>query len=90
MKKIVIFLMLLIMPVSVSAKNIIYSMDIVVSLDEDGSANITEIWDVDGDDGTEWYKVLNNLGNMKLSNFHVSMDGNDLIYKDWGWNCNPC
>ena len=86
MKKIVIFLMLLIMPVSVSAKNIIYSMDIVVSLDEDGSANITEIWDVDGDDGTEWYKVLNNLGNMKLSNFHVSMDGNDLIYKDWDIN----
>ena len=42
-----------------------------------------EIWNVKGSDGTEWYKVLNNMGNMELSNFKVSMDGSSLKYKVW-------
>ena len=71
------------MPLSVDASNKIYNIDINVYLNEDGSANITEIWDVDGEDGTEWYKVMNNLGNMELSNFTVSMDGRELQYKNW-------
>ena len=71
------------MPVLVSAKNTIYSIDIDVYLNEDGSANITEVWDVDGEDGTEWYKVINNLGNMDISDFRVSMDGTALLYKRW-------
>ena len=83
MKKLLLFLLLLIMPLSVSAKNVIHSIDIDVYLNEDGSANITEIWDVDGSDGTEWYKVINNLGNMELSDFTVLMDGNELRYKEW-------
>ena len=84
MRKIVLFvLMLLIMPLSVNASNKIHSIDIDIYLNEDGSANITETWDVDGDDGTEWYKVMNNLGESKLSDFYVSMDGNDLKYKLW-------
>ena len=87
MKKVFIFvLMLLIMPISVSASNKIYSIDIDVNINEDGSANITEVWDVDGSDGTEWYKVIKNLGNMDLFNFRVSMDGNMLTYKDWNVN----
>ena len=51
-------------PIGVDASNKIYNMDIDVYLNKDGSANITEVWDVDGDDGTELYKVMNNLGNM--------------------------
>ena len=87
MKKIFLFvLMLLIMPLSVSASNKIHSIDMDIYLNKDGIANITEIWDVDGDDGTEWYKVMNNLGKSKLSNFTVSMDGMDLQYKHWDVN----
>ena len=87
MKKVFIFvLMLLIMPINVSASNKIYSIDIDVNINEDGSANITEVWDVDGSDGTEWYKVIKNLGNMDLFNFKVSMDGRMLTYKDWDVN----
>jgi len=83
MKKILMFFVLtFIMPLSVSA-NTIHSIDIDVYLNQDGSADITEVWDVDGTDGTEWYKAMNNLGNMELSNFTVSMDGNNLLYKDW-------
>ena len=81
-KKLLLFiLMLLVTPISVNASNKIYNIDIDVNLEQDGSANITEVWDVDGDDGTEWYKVINNLGNMELSNFTVSMDGEQLTYK---------
>ena len=84
MKKIFLFIfMLLVMPMSVNASNKIYNIDIDIELNQDGSANIVEVWDVDGDDGTEWYKVMNNLGNMELSNFTVSMDGKSLQYKDW-------
>ena len=87
MKKIfLLILMLFVMPLNVDAANIIHSIDIDVYLNEDGSASITETWDVDGDDGTEWYKVMNNLGNMELSDYVVSMDGNELIRKHWDIN----
>lgn len=87
MKKIYLFiLLLLVMPLSVNASNKIYNIDIDVYLNKDGSANITEVWDVDGEDGTEWYKVMNDLGNMELSEFTVSMDGKDLEYKSWDVN----
>ncbi len=84
MKKKILFLfvMMFLMPLSVFA-NDIYSINIGVEVLKDGSANIVEVWDVDGSDGTEWYKVINNLGNMELSNFNVYMDGNKLTYKTW-------
>jgi len=75
--------MFLLMPLSVGASNKIYDIDIDVQLEKDGTAYITEVWDVDGSDGTEWYKVINNLGNSELSNFKVSMDGKNLTYKNW-------
>ena len=83
MKKILLFIfMIFILPISVNA-NDIFNIDIDVALDKNGDAIITENWVVDGSDGTEWYKVINNLGNMNLSNFTVSMDGKPLTYKDW-------
>jgi len=84
MKKILLFiLMLLVMPISVNASNKIHSIDMDIYLNQDGSANIIETWDVDGEDGTEWYKVLNNLGESRLSDFTVLMDGTALQYKNW-------
>lgn len=84
MKKIFCFIfMILIMPMSVSASNEIYDIDIDIYLNQDGSANIRETWDVDGEDGTEWYKVMNNLRESELSNFSVSMDGMTLKQKTW-------
>ena len=82
MKKIIFLIVTFLFSVSiVSAKNNIYNIDIKVYLDEDGNADIEEIWNVKGSDGTEWYKVLNNMGNMELSNYKVYMDGNLLNYK---------
>ena len=84
MKKILFFIVTFLCSLNVvDAANKIHSIDISVYLDEEGNANIQEIWTVDGQDGTEWYKVLGNLGNSKLSDFTVSMDGNPLTYKKW-------
>lgn len=84
MKKIIFIIVTFLVSISaVSAKNNIYNIDIKVYLDEEGNADIEEIWNVKGSDGTEWYKVLNNMGNMELSNYKVYMDGNLLNYKEW-------
>lgn len=80
-----IFLLIILFPVSVYADNI-YKIDTNINITKNGNANITEIWDVKADSGTEWYKQLYNLGNQELSNFKVSMDGEELIYKDWNIN----
>ncbi len=68
------------------ASNKIKNIDIVVYIDENGTANIRETWNVDGSDGTEWYKVVNLPEDMVLTDFKVSMDGNELTYKEWDIN----
>ena len=78
----IIFLLLTICPIRALADHL-YDIKMDVNLQEDGSANITEVWDVKADSGSEWYKQLYNLDNQKLSNFNVSMDGKALIYKSW-------
>ena len=84
MKKVLFLIITFLFSINlVSAKNNIYNIDIKVYINENGNADITEIWNVKGSDGTEWYKVLNNMGNMELSNFKVSMDGSSLKYKVW-------
>ena len=84
MKKVIFFIVTFLCSLNVvNAANRIHSIDISVYLDEKGNASIQEIWTVDGQDGTEWYKVLKNLGNSKLSDFTVSMDGKPLTYKNW-------
>lgn len=56
-----------------SAANNIYSIDISVNIDEFGTADIKEVWTVKGSDGTEWYKVLDNLGNSKFKNVVLNL-----------------
>lgn len=72
--------------ISVNAKNRIYNIDMNIYIDKDGNANITETWEVNGSDGTEWYKGYKNIGDSDISNFSVSMDGKPLTYKTWNIN----
>ena len=84
MKKILFLIVTFICGVNICyASNHIYSIDSSVYIDEKGTATIKEVWNVDGSDGTEWYKAMYNLGNSKISDFTVSMDGVDLTYKNW-------
>ena len=84
MKKIIYGMFIfLISSTLVHASNDIYSIDMDIYLDEQGNANITEVWDVKGSDGSEWYKGYTNMGNIDLANFTVSMDGMELTKKVW-------
>ena len=60
----------------------IRSIDINLSLDREGSAHITEIWDIGADEGTEWYLVKSNLRNMSVRDFSVSENG--VLFTDDG------
>ncbi len=48
---------------------------IVVTLNRDGSALVSETWDLHADHGTEWYLVKDNLDHIVLSDFTVSEEG---------------
>lgn len=77
-----LLLMILFIPFSVNADSM-YNLDMNIYIGNDGTANVTETWDVKASGGSEWYKSLKNLGNMEISNFTVSMDGNKLTEKKW-------
>lgn len=74
-KILVIFSILFICLLSLSsayAKNIdLKDMNITATLNEDGSAHIKEVWDIDVNEGTEIYKVFDNMGDSKIKNFKV-------------------
>ncbi|WP_124067157.1 DUF2207 domain-containing protein [Clostridium sp. E02] len=56
-----------------AAEDAIPSIRVEVNLQSDGSAAITEIWDVRGvTSGTEYYKALNNLNEMSVHSLIVS------------------
>lgn len=59
----------------------IRDIDILVRLTRDGSAEITERWDVCVADGTEWYLVRYNLGDIRIEDFSVS-DETGLQYEN--------
>lgn len=72
-----------------AAEDAIPSIDLDVILQRDGSAVITEIWDVRGvSSGTEYYKALNNMDEMSVHSLLV-WDESGTQYKtldDWDTN----
>lgn len=66
-----------------AAGSVIRDIDIKVHLCSDGSADITEIWDVNVNSGTEWYLVKDNLGIIKLSGLSVH-DETGAAYRNEG------
>lgn len=88
MKKRFLFLLLclFLFPLSVSADHM-YHVDMDIHLEKDGSAIITEVWDVKADSGTEWYKALYNLGDSEISNYGVYID-NELMTFRTNWDVN--
>lgn len=86
MKKIFFTLTVFFCFITITHANTISKIDMDIKIDNNGNANITETWDVQGTDGTEWYKVMNNLGNSEITDFTVSMDGKPLTFKKWDIN----
>lgn len=66
----------------------IHSIDTHVTLNDDGSADITEVWDITMTSGTEWYLVQGNLDKIEIHDFSVS-DETGLVYEYLdSWNVN--
>lgn len=63
--------------------NTINSIDVNMYLNKDGSADVEEVWDVVGTDGTEWYHPFRDLGEVKITDYTVEMDNTPLTYKIW-------
>ena len=64
----------------------IYDLDIRVDLAQDGSARITQVWDVNVVKGTEWYIPIDNLGEMYVTDLSVSENGLPFISEGNRWN----
>jgi len=77
----------------------IRDVDIRVELQQDGSAWITQVWDVNvRSSGTEWYVPVSNLGPMTVSQLQVSEEGvpYESLGEKWdvdrsrSWKKNKC
>ncbi len=72
MRKIILSISALIFAIVAKADdNKVYSLDINYLLHEDGSAVVTEVWDIDVAEGTEWYLVRNNMRDIEVKDFMV-------------------
>lgn len=68
-----------------AAGSSVSSVDIKVALQKGGSALITERWDITASEGTEWYLVRNNLGDIQIQDLRVTDEKgrNFVTEKSW-------
>ena len=72
---------------TIVSANTINSIKMDIHIDENGNAQITEIWNCKTDQGTESYHPYYNLGNSKIQNLKVSDE--DYTYETLNsWNVN--
>ncbi len=64
----------------------IRDIDISVTLNDDGSAQIREVWDVTVTKGTEWYLVRENLGDIAVSDLSVTDETGLNFVNEGEWN----
>lgn len=63
----------------------INNVEITAKVKADGSAVITQVWDVDVSSGTEFYIPVENLDDMEVSNLQVSEYGRQYISEGNRW-----
>lgn len=52
-----------------------YSLEVNVEIDKQGHAKVKEVWDSLDEEGTEKYKPMENLGEIKINNFKAKVNG---------------
>ena len=88
MKKIILFISLLLFPFLVSASSdVINNFDMDIYIDQSGDAYIREEWDATANMGSEFYHTYNNYGNSTFSDFTVTMDDKAYTFVD-DWDIN--
>ncbi len=64
----------------------IRDIDIALTLHKDGSASVVERWDVCAADGTEWYLVRKNLGDIDIRDFSVTDESGRRYVNEGEWD----
>ncbi len=67
-------------------ENRVYSLDINYLLQKDGSAVVTEVWDIDVAEGTEWYLPRNNMRDIEVKDFMVHDERWSQYIADESWD----
>ncbi len=81
MKKILLLISLFLFPFSTIFADSINSIKMDIYVDPNGDANITEIWDVDINSGTEGYKPYYNIGNSEITDFTVTKNTREYTFE---------
>lgn len=77
---------LLVSAISFAASPAVKDIDIKVELDRNGTAHITEVWNVVVAEGTEWYLVRDNLGDIRVSGLSVMDESGLHFYNEGSWD----
>lgn len=85
-KRFILTALLLVGAVSSLFAQRIRDIDIVVRLNPDGSGDLTEVWDVNVEGGTEWYVPMGNLKNMDITGFRVFENGTEFVNEGRRWD----
>ena len=85
MKKILPLLALLCLTLPAFAQKI-NDIDVTVRLQKDGTAYITQVWDVEIVKGTEWYIPIGNLGEMQIDSLRVFEGEREFASDGRKWN----
>ena len=83
MKRLILFLAAVLASTAAWAGPAVRDIDITVDLKADGSADVTEVWDVSVTSGTEWYLVKENLGVIRIRDLSVK-DETGCVYTNVG------
>ena len=73
------FCIIFIMPnISRANDDVLYSINMDIELSKDGTAKVTEIWDINVTSGSELFKQYNNLETSVISDFSVAENGKEF------------
>ena len=87
MKKILFVIVSFFLLLEVANASSISSIDMDISLNEEGTATVTETWDAYVNQGTEGWHPYYNIGESKIRVLSASMDGEEYAITDY-WNEN--
>ncbi len=63
-----------------ASENTVHNIDIHVKVDYNGDAHINEVWNIDVYNGTEIYKIMNQIYESEIKDFYV-VDDKGYMYK---------
>lgn len=65
--------------------NTLYSIHMEINIEEDGSAEIQEVWDIDVEEGTEIYKEMQGMEGSPITDLKVQ-EGDEIFESQGSWD----